>query len=263
MATNVLGLHNFTATDPWDFNVVNDNYNKIDSGVKTALQGRAAHNLLDNSNFRNPVNQRGATSLASSGYTIDRWVIATASGTPSANITSSGLEVTNSGGGSIYLLQRITKGTIKSEKQYTIACQFADGTISTSYGYIDRSHTEYDAINFVFPSGTIIALAAIYEGAYDASTLPAYQPKGYAAELAECQRYYREVYRVFGTSIGNVSREAIIFEPPMRVAPTGTIKSIWKGTDSTDVTINASTKTYSDVTYTGFGNVTIAYSADL
>ena len=30
-------------------------------------------NLLDNSDFRNPVNQRGQTSYNSVGYTIDRW----------------------------------------------------------------------------------------------------------------------------------------------------------------------------------------------
>ena len=59
MATTVLGLKTFTASDPVDYNEINDNYNKIDSGVKTALQGRAVHNLLDNSDFTKPVNQRG------------------------------------------------------------------------------------------------------------------------------------------------------------------------------------------------------------
>ena len=51
MATSVLGLKTFAASDPVDVNEVNDNYVKIDNGVKTAMQGRAAHNLLDNSNF--------------------------------------------------------------------------------------------------------------------------------------------------------------------------------------------------------------------
>ena len=32
--------------------------------------------------------------------------------------------------------------------------------------------------------------AALYEGEYTADTLPPYVPKGYAEELAECQRYY-------------------------------------------------------------------------
>ena len=64
MATTVLGLKTFTASDPVDYNEINDNYNKIDNGVKTALQGRAAHNLLDNSYCRNISNQRGEIGAA-------------------------------------------------------------------------------------------------------------------------------------------------------------------------------------------------------
>ena len=74
MATTVLGLKTFTASDPVDYNEINDNYNKIDSGVKTALQGRAAHNWLDNSDFTNPVNQRNSAYYTNGNeYSIDRW----------------------------------------------------------------------------------------------------------------------------------------------------------------------------------------------
>ena len=42
--------------------------------VGNAIRQRdRVRNLLDNSNFRNPVNQRGQTSYNSVGYTIDRW----------------------------------------------------------------------------------------------------------------------------------------------------------------------------------------------
>ena len=65
--------------------------------------------------------------------------------------------------------------------------------------------------------------AALYEGSYDASTLPAYQPKGYAAELAECMRYYQ----VFGKKRLVQSTEpnggftiSERFPIAMRVAPT-------------------------------------------
>ena len=53
-----------------------------------------------------------------------------------------------------------------------------------------------DAFNYVtvrINTGNNIRWAALYEGSYDASTLPAYQPKGYAAELAECQRYFERL----------------------------------------------------------------------
>ena len=38
-----------------------------------------------------------------------------------------------------------------------------------------------------------ILWAALYEGEYTADTLPAYQPKGYTAELMECRRYYQVI----------------------------------------------------------------------
>ena len=42
-------------------------------------------------------------------------------------------------------------------------------------------------------SETVVA-AALLPGSYTAETLPPYVPKGYAAELAECQRYFQRVH---------------------------------------------------------------------
>ena len=68
-----------------------------------------------------------------------------------------------------------------------------------------------------------IQWAALYEGAYTADTLPAYVYKGYAAELAECMRYYQ----VFGkkrlvqsTQPNGGFSISERFAIPMRVAPT-------------------------------------------
>ena len=53
------------------------NNNNTDDAAK--LGGKAPEyylqprNLLDNSDFRNPVNQKGQTSYTEVGYTIDRW----------------------------------------------------------------------------------------------------------------------------------------------------------------------------------------------
>ena len=77
MATTVLGLKTFTASDPVDYNEINDNYNKIDSGVKTALQGRAAYNIMDNSYFiKNAfVAQAGVNGAhGAEKYLGDRWI---------------------------------------------------------------------------------------------------------------------------------------------------------------------------------------------
>jgi hypothetical protein len=78
---------------------------------------------------------------------------------------------------------------------------------------------------------------ALYEGEYTAETLPEYQPKGYAAELQECRRYYlsfgdmqfrstmsenpiHNVTITFPvTMIATPSVTAEVFEPPEGSAP--------------------------------------------
>ena len=194
MATNVLGLHTFTASEPWDFNIVNDNSLKIDNGVKTAMQGRAAHNLLDNSDWRikdKIVNQRGKTSYSGGGYTIDRWFLYDPSGDGSLVINNGYITITG-GTGAVSLSCRFQKGIIDKNKTYTTVICDNQGKINPCSLFF---YDSFDSFEFAAAAGETknIAWAALYEGAYDASTLPAYQPKGYAAELAECQRYYYAV----------------------------------------------------------------------
>ena len=41
--------------------------------LEVAERGRAVHNYFDNSDFLNPVNQRGITETSKNGYFISRW----------------------------------------------------------------------------------------------------------------------------------------------------------------------------------------------
>ena len=65
--------------------------------------------------------------------------------------------------------------------------------------------------------------AALYEGEYTAETLPEYKPKGYGAELAECQRYYMQFGRIMAPGFltnGGKCYSMIINTPvAMRVSP--------------------------------------------
>ena len=233
MATSVLGLKTFAASDPVDYNEINDNYNKIDNGVKTALQGRAAHNLLDNSWFVNPVNQRGRTSYTgvanASVYTIDRWLFSWQGG---AVLTVGDGYIQHNG----YKLQQYFEKSLDTNKTYTAALCLTDGTIYVYSGKPSDGFGSWDNTIWVSSSyfriekgmAQPIKWAALYEGSYDASTLPAYQPKGYAAELAECMRYYRRfINSAPAMSIAATAIEAEMpLEPPMRVVPTITINSV-------------------------------------
>ena len=130
MATTVLGLKTFAASDPVDYNEINDNYNKIDSGVKTALQGRAAQNLLYNSWFANFVNQRGGISTAGVwNYCIDRWrAIGTAGQLVWHNSDHVALGALRGIGQAIENKSRFVG------KTYTLAAKDADGTLYITSG---------------------------------------------------------------------------------------------------------------------------------
>lgn len=74
-------------------------------------------------------------------------------------------------------------------------------------------------------TAAVVRWAALYEGEYTAETLPPYVPKGYAAELAECLRYYRKIKGDTQTFTGYSSggwSYAFIPLQAMRIAPTVT-----------------------------------------
>ena len=172
----------------------------VDSAAESSKLGGKApeyylqpRNLLDNSDFRNPVNQRGQTSYIGSDkgvYTIDRWKIWENS---TLNVNDGYIE--NIGRVYQYYLPNTLKNTV-----HTFAAKKFDGTIITTTFNPNQKPTEDIYGNLLGSDGwtTIIGLnngqyvwAALYEGSYTAETLPPYVPKGYAAEFAECRRYYK------------------------------------------------------------------------
>lgn len=190
--TSLLGLTKPAYTDAADIAVLNGNFDLIDKAVG---QGARVTNLLDNSWFVNPINQRGQTVYTGIGYTIDRWRT-----WGEGNITV--------GNGYISASQSLWQyvANIDASKTHTAAICLADGRkyvysgIPNNGGMGEWGNTIFCAVD----NGRVffriednmddnIVWAALYEGAYTADTLPAYVYKGYAAELAECQRYYLHV----------------------------------------------------------------------
>ena len=176
-----------------------------------------AYNLLDNSDFRNPVNQRGQTTYDTAfGYSIDRWKLGE-SGTR-VQIVSGGIQVGDTGNTPypyiFQTLERLLAG------MYTFAAKFtgntgfaaltnwftdtgvvnaptstdADGVLCMTFtcdGSLDGTNYLFFRLQQSASAQCVFEWAALYEGEYTADTLPPYQPKGYAVELAECQRYYQ------------------------------------------------------------------------
>lgn len=234
----------------------------FDEGIKSAHRAGQPKNLLDNSDFRNPVNQRGLTSytgVIGTMYTIDRWkrtnfdcTVAIVSGE-----NGKGIKFASTSDNLPEFQQLLEPGTIVPGKTYTLACELLDGSIHVCKGEaeagrfcvypINEEKTKSIGFGALVEGGfdmvilahhsmnvTEIKWMALYEGEYTAETLPEYQTKGYAAELAECRRYYCRLDTADGGVYGVVlpgmitsgNKDIILTLPitTMRIArPTATI----------------------------------------
>ena len=219
----------------------------------TAARKAAPRNLLDNSDFRNPVNQRGLTSVTpgtDKTYFIDRWCAARTK----VSVTADGVMVAWDGkNDTVGYIQQKLSGNWNAGDTYTVAAKIDGGVVCGSFALptngakvtvqqysgvaITVSYLNdvlYYSINTSRAAGILVEWAALYEGEYTSETLPEYRPKRCAAELAECQRY---CYIVSGAS--NVAFPGMLFDAKtvrmsirlpvkMRVNPTVTVENISK-----------------------------------
>lgn len=182
------------------------------------------YNLLDNSDFAHPIAQAGVNGAhGATGYAVDRWMRTSGATVSQA---ADGLKIvsdkTNWTAG---IQQRIEAKrfadvmTFAVRGVFPVACRLfvyiGSGTTNFGTAYFQGDAAERtlvlkltkpdgltgdEVVNvYISPdtesTGTaaVVRWAALYEGEYTAETLPPYVPKGYAAELAECLRYYRRI----------------------------------------------------------------------
>ena len=227
------------------------------SVVNKLVNGAVYPNLLDNSNFTNPVNQRnGSGTISASGYFIDRWKLV--SGT--VQITANGLVLNG-------IISQILENAVGTD----VTASASAGT--ASYDNSTKTFT-------LTATGQTITWAKLEKG----SVATPYVPKGYGAELSECLRYYYQVasVRTFGQQhTGAGTYVNIILPQVMRVTPTVSAPGEWtirfngmdkKATVSSVGSLNGNTlnltmSTIAGGTYIGplyaFYNDKITFSADL
>lgn len=176
-----------------------------DGSTEWLGNNKTIRNLLDNSDFE--IAQAGyGGSHGAQAYACDRWKLI--SGTISHD--NAGLALN---GTIAQVLENAPSGPV------TAAASAGTITYDASAKTVTIATTE----------ATVIAWAALYEGSYTADTLPPYTPKGYAAELAECQRYYQRINASYpimasGYTIStNAARIAAQLQNIMRIAPTVTV----------------------------------------
>lgn len=224
--------------------VTEDNLNHMENGIVAAT---SAQNLLDNSDFTNLVNQREQTFYGTTGaYTFDRWLLWVENSSGGSVAIGDGYIGVCAPSGYVDLVQIFEHASQMTGKAYTFAVMkngatapevfnFTFGTnssVSFSDGYGGLIHHNGDQVHIrVVDTGDYwvgFLWAALYEGTYTADTLPPYVPKGYAAEYAECQRYFVSPVGNFTPVVLTTTTNArmnIMTPAPMRVTPTATLIS--------------------------------------
>ena len=230
--------------------------------VNQQVSKAAPKNLLDNSDFTNPVNQRGNTKYIGTGYGIDRWY--SRSATINIEIVSNGIKFSNTGTARSSVDQTIDRPDLIG-KPLTLVVEFADGSIKSGCVTIGSTDGWNAIVSWITPNASYIGLLnnggrpaarlgvaggenftikrlAVYEGEYNAAIMPEYQPKGYAAEKLECQRYYVQfALNQSGNTIPMMAVTAtqtygfIPLPTKMRVVPTITASGVVLRQGSTDV----------------------------
>lgn len=172
----------------------------------------AVRNWLDNSDFTNPVNQRNITApqtqTVTKQYYLDRWYFANYA-PATYELSSAGLHIATAGTttDTVWFTQKLSSEAIAAlcGKTVTLAFSTSAGIFTLTKVFPETSYYREGVKDTIYltignnwvdicgPFDVTLYWAALYEGAYTADTLPAYVPKGYAAELAECQRYYYAV----------------------------------------------------------------------
>lgn len=222
--------------------------------IHVRLNGLASMNLLLNSDFRNPVNQRDNTTYKPSSsaqpiYSIDRWFLYGAMLSLTKNQASITLSATSSGP---FFIQKFE--SVLPKGKYTVSCNvlslsggnaivyFGENTAvgNLKQGYnkftIDMQST-FNQLMIGFSDVTTLELE--YIKLEQGSIATPFVPRPYAEELALCQRYYRKTslsyYYFFTGDSGTVFSTSI--QCPMRVKPSITL-------DSAPTTMRSSASSY-------------------
>ena len=210
----------------------------------SAVRKAAPRNILDNSDFTNLVAQAGiGGNHGTIAYAADRWILD--SGTVSY---AAGVGLT-------------LNGTIRQKLEFPPTGEtsafvgMASGAASISYA---------DGAVTITSSGGVLKWAALYGGVYSAATMPDYQPKGYGAELLECQRYFfAPVSQQFGFANSTTGGLVLINLPTIfRILPTITGYISWIRTEGkhissglSNATLSVSASDHTSAAVVSIGNV--------
>lgn len=191
-------------------------------------------NLLDNSDFTNPVNQRGAGSYGGAGiYSIDRWKLWGGYNVDSHTLTfQSANAVSVAGLNACLLMQReagisvgemLTLSASVNSTVYKKAITITGGETAYNMGafyFICGYNSDSAFFEIAITSGSIsIEWIKVEKGKV---TTP-YVAKDYSVEIVSCLRCYWKSampVNIYKTTAGDYFRNTVYFPVPMRITPT-------------------------------------------
>lgn len=217
------------------------------SVVNKLVNGAVYPNLGTNTNFPNPINQRGAASYtgdSTSPYCIDRWRISngttytvgtyTLSAANYANRACGMWQSNEMGAHQLSIGDDVTVSIYANGKLHTPTMKVIDRDLYDAFANVPAS---YDCDDFEIVLCTYARDNTMYNlGIYPKKPLTVnyikwekgsvatpYVPKGYGAELAECLRYFQRVHadwRIYPTLKDMLYRFSQSTLQVMRIKPT-------------------------------------------
>ena len=227
------------------------------SVVNKLVNGAVYPNLGTNTNFSNPINQRGAASYTTATeahmYCIDRWRILKNTTYTVASFTltatsyaarACGMRQSNEmGAHQLSIGDDVTVSIYANGKLHTPTMKVIDRDLYDAFANVPAS---YDCDDFEIVLCTYAGDNTMYNlGIYPKKPLTVnyikwekgsvatpYVPKGYGAELTECMRYYQSIsidLSIYGTAVDASYPDRLPFTylQKMRIVPTATLQKSW------------------------------------
>lgn len=217
------------------------------SVVNKLVNGAVYPNLGTNTNFPNPINQRGAASYtgdSTSPYCIDRWRISNGTTYTVGTFTLSAANYANRACGMwqtnllgehwLSIGDNVTVSIYANGQLHTAVMQVLDRDSYSSFADVPAGYTcdDFEIVLCTYAGDSSKynlgvypkkALTVNYIKWEKGSVATPYVPKGYGAELAECLRYFQRVHadwRIYPTLKDMLYRFSQSTLQVMRIKPT-------------------------------------------
>lgn len=177
-----------------------DELNRIEGRITDADGKMYRPNLLINSDFRNPINQRGQTSYTGASskiYTIDRWCMGTYASKLTLNVNDGYISLVSTGTSSLWFNQ-VFETLLTGTYTITVKVKAVNGEVRVEFS--GNMMQLFNGLNTFTISGNNVASLSIVLGAgtsidieyiklEQGSIATPFVPRPYGEELALCQRY--------------------------------------------------------------------------